>query len=251
MDYRWSDLDGRSALVTRAAELAFSKGMIVVSSAGNEGDKEWTKITPPADGPNVLAVGSIDSAMRVSGFSSKGYTEDGRIKPDIMAVGYQTNIIRNDGKPGLGYGTSYAAPQVAGLAACLWQAMPEKTNLEIIESIRQSSNQSEFPDSISGYGIPNFMVALWLLNKLEEKMPDQKINVYPNPFEDQINLLAPGAVTQVNIYSLNGTLIHSSNRNWAKDETIIITPGEEISPGIYFLVIRTENNQFVSKLVRK
>lgn len=251
MDYQWEDLDGNSALVTRAAEMAFSRGMIVIASAGNEGNNSWQKITPPADGINVLAIGSIDTSLQISSFSSKGYTEDGRIKPDVLAVGYQTKLIVSSGETGQGYGTSFAAPQIAGYTACLWQAMPEKTNLEIIESIRQSASMHLYPDSIYGYGVPNFMVALWYLSNLENENSNGIIKVYPNPYNEDFYILSPEDFQNLSIYNSKGSLLYSETGNWKKGDIIHVSPSGINQPGIYFLVTQNEENKIVSKLIRK
>ena len=251
MNYDWEDLDGNSALVTRAAEFAFSRGMIVVASAGNEGSSRWLKVTPPADGPNVLAVGSIDTAMVVSRFSSRGNTEDGRIKPDILAVGFETRLINRSGQTGYGFGTSFAAPQIAGLAACLWQAMPEKTNAEIIQAIRHSANFYANPDSIHGYGVPNFMVALWFLNAIENSSYSDEIKIYPQPFEQEFFIMSNENINSISIYSLSGSLEFSVTGNWQKGEIISVNPSRITQAGIYFLVTKNDQKEFVSKLIRK
>lgn len=251
MNYRLSDLDGEKALVTRAAEIAFSKGMIVVSSAGNTGGSTWNKITPPADGLNVLSVGSIDTARNVSAFSSRGNTTDGRIKPDVLAVGFAAQVIRQNGEPGNGYGTSFSAPQIAGLTACLWEAMPDKSNIEIVDAIKKSSNRYFAPDSIRGYGVPNYMKALWLLNALDENKTLNGPEVYPNPFESEFFIIAPFEIKSISIYSYTGSLFYSYKGNWQKNEIIpILNPGIQPS-GIYFLVLKNNQKEIVSKIIRK
>lgn len=255
MNYSYADLTGNRALVTRAAEKAFSKGMIVVASAGNEGNNfEWLKITPPADGKNVLAVGSIDTAYEVSGFSSLGNTTDGRIKPDVMAVGYRTKIINTLGEPSNAYGTSFAAPQVAGLIACLWQAVPEKTNKEIIDAVRKSSSRYSDPDSISGYGIPNFVHALWLLKDNSSDSIQDELVVYPNPFtrEFEIQPLDPEEeIRQVDILSSDGKLIHSYTDSAKRGSKLQITQLAKQAPGVYYIVVFTTKGEIVTKLIKQ
>ena len=255
MNYDFDDLTGDRALVTRAAEKAFSKGMIVISSAGNEGNNQiWQKITPPADGLNVIAVGSVDTAYQVTDFSSRGNTTDGRIKPDVMAVGYRTRIIGAGGNPSNGYGTSYAAPQVAGLIACLWQSVPEKTNKEIIEAVRRSSDQYSSPDSIRGYGIPNFIHALWELKSNGMDSFEQEFIIYPNPFvsEFEIQPINPEIeIDQIDIFSSSGKLLHSYGKEWKPGETIRINSLQNESPGVYYLIGKSTGAEIVTKLIKQ
>jgi subtilisin family serine protease len=255
MDYSYEDLTGDRALVTRAAEKAFSKGMVVVASAGNEGNNfNWMKITPPADGPNVLAVGSIDTAYQVTSFSSRGNTTDGRIKPDVMAVGFRTKIINSLGEPAEGFGTSFAAPQIAGLIACLWQAAPDKTNREIIEAVKKSSNQYSSPDSISGYGVPNFVHALWLLKNVESESDQPGYIVFPNPFTEEFDIQSefPNLITEkIDIYSSDGKLIYSNSKPWSPEKRLRISSLKKQAPGVYYIVGKTSEGEIVTKLIKQ
>lgn len=151
-------LDGRTAFISQAASLLAGKGVILVNSAGNSGMGPWKKITVPADADNILTVGAItpDEPHHIAPFSSIGPSEDGRTKPDIVAVGAPTFLVNGRGVITQDMGTSFAAPIVCGLAACLWEALPEKTATEIIELIRQTGDNREHPNNIYGYGLPNF-----------------------------------------------------------------------------------------------
>ena len=165
MDYRRRDMDGNTAFVTRAADLAAATGMLVVTSAGNEGNDAWRTVTAPADGDSVLAVGAVDARITRAAFSSIGPTADGRIKPDVAALGQGTVVGRPDGGVGTSNGTSFAAPLVAGLAAGLWQAYPQLTNVEVMNYLRRSASQASRPDSLLGYGVPNFQRAFDLATR--------------------------------------------------------------------------------------
>ncbi|MCF8381685.1 MAG: S8 family peptidase [Bacteroidales bacterium] len=251
MNYDYSNLTGVDALVTRAAEAAFSKGMIVINSAGNQGDDSWGTITTPADGKNVLAIGAIDTEGNVALFSSRGLEESESIKPDVLAVGVETSIITASGTIGKGSGTSFSAPQIAGFTACLWQAMPEKTNLEIINAIRKSASRNSYPDATHGYGIPNFMLALWILSEVENNIVKPEIQIYPNPFQNVLYIKADHAITKIEIYTLSGKLLYSNHNDWKSGEIIQIENVGIESPGIYLL--RTENNSstLVSKIIKQ
>lgn len=164
-------LDGRTLFVSRAVTNAVRKGMFLVCSAGNEGDKPWGKLTPPADAKGVLTVGAMDRDSVVVPFSSRGYSADLRIKPDIVALGKYVSLINRKGKMAIKSGTSFASPIMCGLVACLWQAYPGLTNKELLEIIRQSADAYDNPDQSYGYGVPDMGKAMKLAEKriLEDK----------------------------------------------------------------------------------
>ena len=153
--YTTADLNGQIAFVSRTATIAAQKGMLVVVSAGNEANGSWERITFPADVSDVLTVGSVTQDKERSMFSSVGVTADYRIKPDVVALGNNVCVINDAGQVQFGNGTSFSAPVVAGLAACLWQAFPLLKNNELIQLIKETSNQSQRPDAQIGYGIPD------------------------------------------------------------------------------------------------
>ena len=158
-DYQLRNLDGNYALISRQAAKVADKGMILVCSAGNSGSGTWKKITPPGDAENVLTVGAIDRKGILAPFSSIGNTADGRIKPDVVAVGFQADVMGADGNLTKANGTSFASPIMAGMVTCLWQAHPELTAKEVIELVRQSGDRAAYPDNIYGYGIPDMWKA--------------------------------------------------------------------------------------------
>ena len=132
------------------------KGIILVNSAGNSGMGPWKKISFPADAHDILTVGAVNQEKKNAPFSGVGPTQDGRVKPDVMALGSPASLISGRGSIVRDMGTSFSTPLVAGLVACLWQALPDKTALEIINLVRQSSSNYKEPDNIFGYGITNF-----------------------------------------------------------------------------------------------
>lgn len=153
------DLDGRHELMSRQASHLADKGMVLVCSAGNAGMGSWKKITTPADAENVLTVGAIDKQGVLAPFSSIGNTQDGRIKPDVVAVGLGADIMRTDGTQGQANGTSFASPIMCGMVACLWQACPDLTAKQLIGLVRRSGDRAGSPDNIYGYGIPDLWKA--------------------------------------------------------------------------------------------
>lgn len=158
-NYKYRDLDGRHALMSRQASYIADKGMILVCSAGNSGAGSWKKITPPGDADNVLTVGAIDKRAVLATFSSVGNTADHRVKPDVVAVGVGSDVIRTGGNQGRANGTSFSSPIMCGMVTCLWQACPTLTAKEVIELVRRSGDRAGFPDNIYGYGVPDMWKA--------------------------------------------------------------------------------------------
>jgi subtilisin family serine protease len=154
-NYAPEALDGKTSPASRAAALAAAKGMLVFCSAGNEGKSDWGKITFPSDADGILTVGAVTAGGEKSDFSSVGFTADGRVKPDVAAMGTGCCVIDGGGHIRYVNGTSFATPILAGLGVCLRQALPALSNTEIIHLIRQSSGQYKRPDAGKGYGIPD------------------------------------------------------------------------------------------------
>lgn len=159
MNYRYRDLDGRYSLMSHSASLAADKGMVVVCSAGNSGRGVWKKITPPGDAKNILTVGAVNRELVNADFSSVGNTTDGRIKPDVMAVGVSSAVAGTDGTVSYANGTSFASPILCGLVACFWQACPWLTARQVVEAVQNAGDRKEYPDNIFGYGIPDIWKA--------------------------------------------------------------------------------------------
>lgn len=155
LSYDRQALDGKTSLISRAAHTAAEKGILIFSSAGNEGNSEWGKITFPADASGIFTVGAIDMDEKKSLFSSIGYTADGRVKPDAVALGSGCCVIGPEGNIQYVNGTSFATPILAGLGVCLWQALPRLDNWEIIALLQRTSDRWKKPDVSFGYGIPN------------------------------------------------------------------------------------------------
>lgn len=158
-NYRYRDLNGHYALMSREAAKAADKGIVVVCSAGNSGSGSWKKITPPGDAENVITVDAVNKYGVLAPFSSVGNTADGRVKPDVVAVGLGSDVMGTDGNLRHANGTSFSSPIMCGMVACLWQACPELTAKEIIELVRRSGDRAVFPDNIYGYGIPDLWKA--------------------------------------------------------------------------------------------
>jgi len=158
-NYQLKDLDGETSFISHTASLLARKGIVLCSSAGNSGLSAWKKITVPADAFDILTIGAVNQEKKNAPFASVGPTQDGRVKPDVVALGSGTSLISGRGTLVHDMGTSFSTPVVCGLVACLWQGLPQKTAYEILDLVRSCSSQYEEPDNILGYGIPNFWQA--------------------------------------------------------------------------------------------
>ena len=159
-NYSYSDLDGRTSVISLAANIAARVGIIVVVAAGNEGSSSWKYISCPADADSILSVGAVDALGDRAAFSSQGPILDGRIKPDIMARGSSATVMSSNGTIGISSGTSFASPIICGATASLLQAVKSNNPIyniqDILTDIRNSSNNAVNPDSLVGWGIPDF-----------------------------------------------------------------------------------------------
>ncbi|OZC04367.1 S8 family serine peptidase [Rubricoccus marinus] len=180
-DFTYADMDGNTTLVTRAADAAASRGVVIVTSAGNEGNSAWQYITAPADADSVITVGATRPGGIRATFSSTGPTADGRIKPDVMAQG--TNMVtatRGGAYSTTGQGTSYSAPLVTGVVAQLLQARPSLTPIQVREALRSTASQASAPDNLMGWGVVNGPAALAVATALETP-PESLWRVGPSP----------------------------------------------------------------------
>jgi serine protease AprX len=170
MDYTPTTLDGNTALVTKAADWAAATGILVVNSAGNEGNDDWKYISTPADADSILTVGATDRMGRYIGFSSIGLENAQKLKPNVATQGSMVLVGLTNGSTGLNSGTSFSSPLIAGFVSSFWQAFPQLSSQEIIKIIQESANQAHKPDNMLGYGIPNFTKAYALAQaKSKEK----------------------------------------------------------------------------------
>ena len=248
MNYSYQDMNGLNGLSSRAADIAFEKGIIVIVSAGNEGNKKWQKITAPADGKNVLAVGAVDTALNIAIFSSEGPSFDNRIKPDVLAVGAPAVVINSAGVDGPGFGTSYSAPQIAGLIACLWQALPHKKNHEIISAVIKSSDSWMSPGNVRGYGLPDFMQAFYRLSTDDNSI--ERIKIAPNPFVISFNISFDIEVEEIIILDLTGKKIISFAVNLKPYQNHNITP-HGLTPGVYLISGRNKYQKRIARIIKQ
>lgn len=165
-NHTYAEMDGNTTIATRGADLGAKKGMLIVNSAGNDGGGSFNYISAPADGDSVMAVGAVNASGAVANFSSYGPTSDGQVKPDVASQGVSTVVQSTNNTIGTNNGTSFACPNIAGLAACLWQGFQEYNNIKILNALRQSGSKATAPDNRVGYGIPDVRKAV--MNLLKE-----------------------------------------------------------------------------------
>ena len=163
--YAYADMNGHTTLITRAAQIAASKGILVVAAVGNEGAMQCHYLSAPSDanGDSVIAVGAVDVSGTPASFSSYGPSYDGRVKPDLAAFGVSNWTVNTSGNPAeysIRSGTSFATPLIAGVAACLLQARPQWSAHDVALALRASASRKGTPDDRVGYGIPDALLAL-------------------------------------------------------------------------------------------
>ncbi|MCU4177165.1 S8 family serine peptidase [Carboxylicivirga sp. N1Y90] len=250
--YTYADMIGTTR-ASHAASIAASKGMLVVVSAGNEGSSSWKYIGAPADASNILSIGAMQSDSTRASFSSYGPTFDQRLKPELTALGYKTAVQSTNGGIRLGNGTSFSAPVVAGMAACLWQALPEYTSNEIMDIIIASCHNVLKPDYSLGNGVPDFNLALKTDIPFIETQ-DKTWRVSPNPFKGKLtiqnmNTSALNGAVRVSLYDLVGKLKISKayeNKNCFELDQLSHLPS-----GLYLLLIENGNDRQHFKVMKQ
>ena len=248
-NYAYADMDGKTTFISRGAEIASSRGMLIVTSAGNEGNKTWKYIGAPGDVQNVFSVGAVNSTNAIAPFSSFGPTSDNRVKPDVLAQGLGAYVVNvYTGLPRSGNGTSFSSPIMAGVVACLWQAFPNLTNLQIMQRIRESADKYNSPTAQEGYGIPNFQTAYTILAN-EDVGFIKKATIFPNPVTNKITLQIANqhlANTKIQVYNVIGKKVFEKNNLISK-----IIDVSELYSGIYILKITNGNQQKTIKMIKR
>lgn len=177
-NYSRENMDGKTTIISKAASIAVSKGIVVVNSAGNHGNKDWQIITAPADVAGVISVGALDNDANLADFSSRGFYKISQVKPNIVGVGKGTTLYYDQGIYHYGSGTSFSSPLLAGLIACFWQKNKNLSPVELRSVLYSLSSNYLSPNNEIGFGIPMFDIAI---NKRVIEMKDRILSVYPNP----------------------------------------------------------------------
>ena len=242
MDYTTSELDGLTAVVSKAAGFARDRGMLVVVSAGNEGASAWKFITPPADVQGLLSVGAITTLGIKASFSSIGPNANGIIKPEVVALGVGVSVIAPDGHITTADGTSVAAPLVTSLAAGLIQAYPSKPALSIAQLILSTATMASKPNDQLGFGIPSFQAVRNYVEKQSSQI------VYPNPVTNTLWISSQSNdQTSIYIRDVQGKIVMNYTLpevTWAN--TPMPVDVTDLSPGIYILQILINNPNYTA-----
>ena len=253
-DHSQSHYDGHTAPSSIGAEIAVSRGMICTNSAGNEGESwegDLCTLGMPADAEHVLTVGAVDGDGNRTWFSSVGPTYDGRIKPDVMAMGQDTYVASSDGDYYTGGGTSFSNPVMAGAVACLRQARPYASVQEICDAVRACGNRANRPDNRYGYGIPDLSQALEMLN-VEEPIgntPAHIISVYPNPSNGEVHVALNGVhKAELTVYDITGRRLYTYSFN-GLNHTTLERYLNTLNEGVYFIHAVSEAGSQTQKLV--
>jgi serine protease AprX len=252
LDYKYSDLDGNHAFITRAADIAASKGILVVNSAGNERNKTWIRIIAPSDGDSVLAIGAVDGNKIISAFSSAGPSFDHRVKPDVVSQGVSVPVQIQASTVVRSNGTSFSCPIISGMCACIMQAVPGANSSDIISALHSVSDRFLKPDSLYGYGIPDIAKAVNLLQEKYISKPDNKSVVSPNPFTDELKIIFrenPEKLT-IEIYDISGRLIMRTDYQDYISRSLILDSLPDLKKGIYFIRLITPGGIFIHKVIR-
>jgi serine protease AprX len=252
MNYSKAALDGKTTVITRAAQWAADRGIAVVCSAGNEGAVGWQLITAPADARGVLAVASVNSDRIRASSSSKGPSADGRVKPDVAAQGVSTNVIKPNGGLGTVSGTSLAAPIITSLVAGVWQRYPELTAAELLEAIRLSGSQVGKPDSLLGYGIPQYKN----IENYFAQRREHPFRLYPNPIEDdslRVRSFLPEEFDTclVELVSADGKRVVQKTLNFSAQTPEQVVDLSLLGTGLYICRISWTGGSLTQKLLRR
>lgn len=252
-NHTYADLNGRTSVASIASTMAARKGIFLLNAAGNEGASSWNFIGIPADADSICSVGSVNGSGIHSSFSSVGPTSDGRIKPDVSSMGEGSYVCSPSGNFMSGNGTSFACPIMAGAVACLWQANPGKTNMQVLTAIKNASTKFNTPDNIYGWGIPNMCLANNYLSAMPTAISEikkEEIKLFPNPAKNTINFnLIENAETIAMTDVLGNVIEVSFTQNLAHQYTVLFN--SSVATGLYFITVKTANATLQSKFIKE
>ena len=255
-NHTFADLDGKTAPMSIASNLAARKGLLVLNSAGNGNGSGWPKIGIPADADSICTVGAIDSLSNVTGFSSIGPTADGRIKPDLVARGGNAwvSAANSTGNCFQANGTSFSCPILAGAMTCFWQAHPNFNNHKVLDTLRKTASNFATPNNSRGWGTPN-MCAVAITTVFKNNLPANSllnVIVSPNPFNSTLQIsLTPELYSYINIqvYNTLGAVVKTSNppinsNNFECDFS-------DLTSGVYFIKVATSQGTLVKRVIKQ
>ncbi|RYE24867.1 MAG: T9SS type A sorting domain-containing protein [Sphingobacteriales bacterium] len=246
-DYDLADMDGKTTISVKGARIAAAKGLILINSAGNAGI-----ICTPCDADSILCVGGAKADKTYDGISSFGPTADGRVKPDIAAQTMNVVSLNSNGTSLFSTygGTSSATPQIAGFAACLMQANPTANNYQVIQAIKKSSHNYDFPDNNTGYGVPNAKAAddtLRVMLAVKDVQPVAQFNLYPNPATNEVYIEGKEMIRSVTVTALTGQVVASAQPG----RLVSVLDISHIPAGNYIVSVQTEKGSVARMLTKQ
>lgn len=245
--YTYADMNGTKAFISRGADMAFSKGMICVTSAGNSGATSEPHIGTPADAITTLTIGAVNETEDYVAFSSIGPSFDGRVKPDVCAKGLSATISNTAGAIVNANGTSFSSPIMAGMVTSFWSAVPNMTNAEVVQFVKQSADLYANPTIFKGYGVPDFQLAL--ANALSLNSNEiASVVLYPNPVKDKILVSLPSNGTSAKLILYNN--IGQQVNSYVINETNSTIYLESLASGLYFYQVEFANKTAKGKLLK-
>lgn len=240
----YSDMNGTTSFIARAAQIAVEKGIFVLAAAGNEAQNSWHYIITPADNEKVFTVGAVNSSGASSSFSSYGPNSVGTIKPDASARGSSTAMGYNNGAT-TNSGTSFATPLAAGGVACLLQAIPTKSLTEVRNLLREKSSLYPNHTDPMGYGILNFGNSLTTAQLATgESSTKSSLKIYPNPVKSTFTISTAEKIISVDLYDVLGRKVQALTN----DKTNNI---DRVAKGVYFIKIKTDKNEYIEKILKQ
>lgn len=254
-NHSYNDMNGNTCPSTVAADIAVSRGILVLNSAGNSGNSPWYYIGAPSDGDSVLSIAAVGPDGLHADFSSYGPSYDGDVKPNLAAQGAYTVVQGSDGFISIyGFGTSFACPVLAGSATCLWQAHPAASVMEIHDAIQQSANYALAPNDSLGYGIPDFALAHSILSGIDENAsPSGSLVVYPNPVKENVVFLLNdkrrGSITAA-LFDVSGKQIYEEEMFADGIHSNTLQGLGLLSGGIYFLRVISGERAFFQRVIK-
>ncbi|MBP6619060.1 MAG: S8 family peptidase [Leadbetterella sp.] len=252
-DYKFEDLNGDKTISAKAADFAVGRGIIVVNSAGNEGNNSWNHIVTPADADSVISVGAVDATGNIVSFSSPGPNAKNTLKPEVSARGSQTTVAISNPNASTSSGTSFSSPLIAGMVASLKQQFPQYSAMKIRELLIKSASKYETPDNKIGYGIPSYKRFVELAqNVLAIENYSEETVVFPNPINDEqairikINGMEISDNQQIEVFDLKGRNIFEKSISMNEFRTNL----PKLGTGTYNIKIQIADKIYTKKFIK-
>jgi serine protease AprX len=246
--HAYSDMTGNAAFASRGGNVAFSKGIVVVASAGNNGNSSEPHVGVPAEATNVLAIGAVQFNEQYASFSSIGPSFDNRIKPDVMAQGQASVVANTSGNIQTASGTSFSGPIMAGMIASFWQAVPGLTNQQVVDFVKESADRFANPNEQYGYGIPDFQLALQNALLSTNQSQIERFQFFPNPTNGNVTFVIPSqsSPNEIKLYNSLGQMVFASK----VENSIQNIALDQLNSGIYYFTLNTSDQTYQGKIIK-